>query len=138
MRCGVQCLDDFYSAVRGKPLRGGYIVVLHTHGRNGQYHPHLHVIATSGGYDGPGERWEHLTYLPYALLRRKWQWHLLRMVRHTLKTEAVHQLVDTCFQAISQRLGDQCAEGRSPCAVSELGALRGQVRGEPANLRPAD
>jgi hypothetical protein len=23
MRCGVQCLDDFYSAVRGKTLRGG-------------------------------------------------------------------------------------------------------------------
>ena len=51
MRCGVQCLDDFYSAVRGKALRGGYITVLHTHGRNGQYHPHLHCIATSGGYD---------------------------------------------------------------------------------------
>src|SRR5262249_20039759 len=37
MRCGVQCLDDFYSDVRGKALRGGYIAVLHTHGRNGQY-----------------------------------------------------------------------------------------------------
>jgi hypothetical protein len=40
MRCGVQCLDDFYSAVKGKPLQGGYIVVLHTHGRHGQYHQH--------------------------------------------------------------------------------------------------
>ena len=49
MRCGAQCLDDFYSTVRGKALRGGYITVLHTHGRNGQYHPHLHVLATSGG-----------------------------------------------------------------------------------------
>ena len=36
MRCGAQCLDDFYSTVRGKALRGGYITVLHTHGRNGQ------------------------------------------------------------------------------------------------------
>src|SRR5437879_5654714 len=60
MRCGVQCLDDFYSTVKGKPLKGGYIVVLHTHGRTGQYHPHLHLLATSGGYDGPGECWEHL------------------------------------------------------------------------------
>jgi len=51
MRCGVQCLDDFYSDVRGKALRGGDIAVLHTHGRHGQYHPHLHLIATSGGYD---------------------------------------------------------------------------------------
>ena len=66
MRCGGQCLDDFYSAVRGKALRGGYITVLHTHGRNGQYHPHLHVIATSGGLDGSGECWEHLQYLPYG------------------------------------------------------------------------
>src|SRR2546425_859027 len=41
MRCGVQCLDDFYSDVRGKALKGGSITVLHTHGRNGQYHPHL-------------------------------------------------------------------------------------------------
>ena len=36
----------------GKALKGGYIAVLHTHGRNGQYHPHLHLLATSGGYDG--------------------------------------------------------------------------------------
>ena len=40
MRCGAQCLDDVYSTVRGKALRGGYITVLHTHGRNGQYHQH--------------------------------------------------------------------------------------------------
>jgi Transposase zinc-binding domain/Putative transposase len=64
MRCGRQCLDDFYSEVRGKALRGGYLTVLHTHGRNGQYHPHLHLLATSGGYDDQGERWEHLQYLP--------------------------------------------------------------------------
>src|SRR5215813_10369372 len=51
MRCGAQCLDDVYSTVRGKALRGGYITVLHTHGRNGQYHPHLHLLATSGGYE---------------------------------------------------------------------------------------
>ena len=40
MRCGAQCLDDFYSTVKGKRLQGGYITVLHTHGRNGQYHRH--------------------------------------------------------------------------------------------------
>ena len=36
IRCGAPCLDDFYSTVRGKALKGGYITVLHTHGRNGQ------------------------------------------------------------------------------------------------------
>jgi hypothetical protein len=114
MRCGVQCLDDFYSEVRGQALRGGYIVVLHTHGRNGQYHPHLHVLATSGGYDGPGERWEHLTYLPYALLRRKWQWHLLTMLRQTLKTATINQLVDACFRKYPNGLVTNVQKGHVP------------------------
>lgn len=50
MRCGVKCLDDFYSRVGGRPLKGGYIVVIQTHGRSGQYNPHVHIIATSGGW----------------------------------------------------------------------------------------
>jgi hypothetical protein len=49
MRCGAPCLEDFSGEVRGKALRGGSITVLPTHGRNGQYHPHLPLLATSGG-----------------------------------------------------------------------------------------
>src|SRR5919199_6151086 len=120
MRCGAQCLDDFYSEVRGKALRGGYIVVLHTHGRNGQYHPHLHVIATSGGYDGQQARWEHLQYLPYALLRRKWQWHLLTMLRQTLQTEAVQRLVDTCFTKYPDGLVTNVQKGQVPAQYQSL------------------
>ena len=114
LRCGGQCLDDFYSTVRSKTLKGGYITVLHTHGRNGQYHPHLHLLATSGGYDAQGARWEHLQYLPYALLRRKWQWHLLTMLRQTLKTETVHQLVDTCFRKYPNGLVTNVQKGAVP------------------------
>ena len=120
MRCGAPCLDDFYSEVRGKALRGGSIVVLHTHGRNGQYHPHLHVIATSGGYDGQQARWEHLQYLPYALLRRQWQWHLLTMLRQTLQTEAVKRLVDTCFTKYPDGLVTNVQKGQVPAQYQSL------------------
>jgi Putative transposase/Transposase zinc-binding domain len=120
IRCGAQCLDDFYSTVRGKALRGGYITVLHTHGRNGHYHPHLHVLATSGGYDAPGERWEHLQYLPYDLLRRTWQWHLLTMLRQTLKTEAIHQLVDACFQKYPNGLVTHVQKGQVPAQYQSV------------------
>jgi hypothetical protein len=51
MRCGVQCLDDIFSLVSGRALQGGYIVVIQTHGGNGQYNPHLHIIATCDGWD---------------------------------------------------------------------------------------
>jgi len=114
IRCGARCLDDFYSTVRGKALRGGYITVLHTHGRNGQYHPHLHLLATSGGYDDQEERWEHLQYLPYALLRRKWQWHLLTMLRRTLETDAINRLVDACFTKYPNGLVTNVQKGQVP------------------------
>ena len=120
MRCGRQCLDDFYSEVGGKALRGGYITVLHTHGRNGQYHPHLHLLATSGGYDDQGERWEHLQYLPYALLRRKWQWHLLTTLRQTLKTEAINELVDVCFRKYPNGLVTNVQKGQVPSASQSV------------------
>jgi Transposase zinc-binding domain/Putative transposase len=114
MRCGAQCLDEVYSPIRGKALRGGYRIVIHTHGRNGQYHPHLHGIATSGGYDGLGERWEHRQYLPYELLRRKWQWHLLRMGRHPRKTAAMNHLVDTCFRKYPKGWVTNVQKGAGP------------------------
>ena len=120
MRCGAQCLDDFYSTVRGKTLQGGYITVLHTHGRNGQYHPHLHVLATSGGYDAQGARWEPLQYLPYALLRRQWQWHLLTMLRQTLKTDAVQRLVDTCFRHYPDGLVTNVQKGAVPAQAQSV------------------
>jgi Putative transposase/Transposase zinc-binding domain len=120
MRCGAQCLDDFYGEVRGKALRGGYITVLHTHGRNGQYHPHLHLLATSGGYDEAGERWEHVQYLPYALLRRKWQWHLLSMLRQTLATDALAHLVDVGFRKYPKGLVTNVQKGQVPSQYQSL------------------
>jgi hypothetical protein len=72
------------------------------------------VLATSGGYDKPGERWEHLPYLPYELLRRKWQWHLLTMLRQTLPTKAIEQLVDACFWKYPDGLVTNVHKGRVP------------------------
>jgi len=124
-RCGAQCLDDVYREVRGKALRGGSITVLHTHGRNGQSHPHLPLLATSGGYDAQGARWEHLQYLPYALLRRKWQWHLLTMLRRTLETDALNRLVDACFTKYPNGLVPNVQTGQVPSqyqSVARYGA----------------
>jgi hypothetical protein len=124
MQCGSRCLDDLYSEVKGKALRGGYITVIHTHGRNGQYHPHLHLIATSGGYDGAQERWEHVSFLPYELLHRKWQWHLMDTFRKTLATDEMKRLVDECFRRYGKGLVAHVQKGRVP---SQYDSLAGYV-----------
>ena len=72
------------------------------------------MLATSGGYDSQSARWEPLSYLPYAVLRRKWQWHLLTMLRQTLKTEAINQLVDACFRKYPDGLVTNVQKGHVP------------------------
>ena len=58
--------------------------------------------------------------MPYALLRRKWQWHLLSMVRQTLKTEAINQLVDTCFRKYPNGLVTNVQKGAVPPQYQSL------------------
>jgi hypothetical protein len=114
MRCGTRCLDDVYSPVRGKARRSGAMTVLHTPGRHGQYHLHLHLLAPSGGDEAQGARWEHLDYVPYALLRRTWPWHLLTMLRQTLQTEAIHPWVDGGFRTYPNGLVTNVHKGTVP------------------------
>jgi hypothetical protein len=139
MRCGAQCLDDFYSEIRGKTLKGGYISVIHTHGRNGQYHPHLHVIATSGGYDAQAESWEHLNYLPYDMLRHKWQWHLMTMLRRTLASDAIQALVDLCFKKYPDGLVSRVQKGKVPSQYQSVARYVAKyVVSPPISLRRID
>jgi len=49
------------------------IVFLHTHGRNGRYNPHLHVILAEGAFHPRKKEWKAFKHLPLAPLRRLWQ-----------------------------------------------------------------
>jgi Putative transposase/Transposase zinc-binding domain len=139
MRCGVRCLDDVFSRVRGKPLKGGYIMVIQTHGRNGQYNPHWHCIATSGGWDPQGHQWIHLDYVPYPLLRKKWQWHLLTMLRQTVKSKELHRLVDACYTRYREGFVTNVQQGDVPARYQSLATyLAKYVVSPPISLRRID
>src|SRR5437879_863911 len=139
MKCGVQCLDDFFSTVSGKPLKGGYIVVIQTHGRNGQYNPHLHIIATSGGWDEQAQKWVHLGYLPYPMLHKKWQWHVLEMVRKTLGTAEIDRVVDACYKTYPNGFVANVQKGDVPSRYQSLATyLAKYVVSPPISLRRID
>jgi hypothetical protein len=139
MRCGARCLDDVFSRVGGRALKGGYIVVIQTHGRNGRYNPHLHIIATSGGWDPQAQQWIHLDYVPYALLRKKWQWHLLTMLRQTVKTPEIRRLVDTCYTRYREGFVTNVQKGDVPTRYQSLARyLAKYVVSPPISLRRID
>jgi Putative transposase/Transposase zinc-binding domain len=72
-------IDTAVAQVKRQVIKLGYIVVLQTAGRSATYNPHLHVIMTDGGLRIDGS-WQRLGYLPYDLLHRTWQAHVLQMI----------------------------------------------------------
>jgi hypothetical protein len=139
MKCGVKCLDDFFSTVSGKTLKGGYIVVIQTHGRNGQYNPHLHIIATSGGWDEQAKQWVHLGYLPYPMLHKKWQWYALEMCREALHTDEIERLVHACYAKYPNGFVANVQKGDVPSRYQSLATyLAKYVVSPPISLRRID
>lgn len=63
------------------------ITFIHTHGRDGKYNPHLHIILGEGAYSVISKEWLTFNHLPLQLLRKKWQYHLLSYVKETFPDE---------------------------------------------------
>ena len=80
----------------------------------GHANPHLHIIATSGGWDAQARPWVHLDYVPYAMLRKQWQWPLLTMLRQTVKTQEIPRLVHTCDTRYRQGFVTNVPKGDVP------------------------
>lgn len=114
MRGGVRCWDDVWSRLSGTPRKGGSIVVMQTHGRNGQSHPHLPSIAPSGGWDPQAKQWGHLDYVPSRMLRKKWPWPLLTMLRQTVKTKDIKRLGDACSTRYREGVVPKVHKGDGP------------------------
>jgi len=79
MQAARTAMDAVVARIKRQPLTLGYIVVLQTAGRSASSNPHLHVIVTDGGLRADGS-WQALGYLPYDLLHRLWQTHVLEMI----------------------------------------------------------
>jgi hypothetical protein len=72
-------MDAVVRQIKRQPITLGYIVVLQTAGRSASYNPHLHIIMTDGGLRADGT-WQRLGYVPYDLLHRCWQTHVLELI----------------------------------------------------------
>lgn len=97
------------------------------------------MIATSGGYDDQGESWEHLGYLPYDLLRHKWQSHLMKLLRRTLPTETIEPLVQLCFQKYPKGLVCRVQKGKVPSQYPSLASYVAKyVVSPPISVRRID
>ena len=93
MRRGYACLQDIFRTTTGRPLDIGCVMVLQTFGRSGEYNPHLHMLVTAGGLTAEGN-WKNVTFIPYDVMHRKWQYHLLDLLRQEVDDPRVQQDID--------------------------------------------
>ena len=93
LQTGNNCLLDILQTCTRTPLTIGTIIVLQTSGRSGRYNPHLHILFTAGGVDPQG-RWKPVSYIPYELMHRKWQYHLLTMLAQEVDPPTIQAQID--------------------------------------------
>lgn len=72
MDSAIQTIKEFYGNIFGKDITPGCIVVLHQFGRDIKYNPHLHVLATQGGFDNRNIFQEWTQFVPFKKLHKKW------------------------------------------------------------------
>ena len=97
MQTGNAFLGDLLQTYTGRELDIGAVIVLQTAGRSGHYNPHLHILVTAGGLNPQGQ-WTPVSYIPYELMHRKWQYHLLTMLRENVADPAVRKDIDRAWR----------------------------------------
>lgn len=93
MQRGYACLLDIFQTTTGKPLDIGCAMVLQTYGRSAEFNPHLHILVTAGGLTAEG-KWKNRNFIPYDVMHRKWQYHLLDLLRQEVRDPGVQKNID--------------------------------------------
>ena len=97
MDCVSQVILEVFRS-RGRKVVPGILAVIHTFGGDIKFNPHIHVLVTEGGLTG--DQWVDISFIPYTLLRKKWQYHLLTGLKSILpKTKENARFIDYLFKS---------------------------------------
>lgn len=97
MDSAIKFLREAFSKATRKEILPGAIVVLHPFSREIRFKPHTHCIVTEGGFDKQGAFISLPSYIPYELLHKSWQYHILTELRRALPRE-YNRIIDCLFR----------------------------------------
>ena len=73
----------FFTMNKSKNFTPGFIMVLHTFGRDLKWNPHIHCLISEGGYSDDGF-WRHVKHFNYSYLRNAFRTALLNELESKL------------------------------------------------------
>lgn len=63
----------------------GVVMVEHTFGSDLKFNPHIHMLLTEGGLSPDRERWIRNEFIPWKMLKARWKYHVVTLLRPRLK-----------------------------------------------------
>jgi len=76
-------LSWFYKLNKSEFFKPGFVSTMHTFGRDLKWNPHIHVLLTEGA-SGNKTVWRKISYIPFRMLRKRWQASLLDLLHKKL------------------------------------------------------
>ena len=73
----------FFQLNKSKNFTSGFIMVLHTFGRDLKWNPHIHCLISEGGYSDDGF-WRHVKHFNFNYLRNAFRTALLNEMEHKI------------------------------------------------------
>jgi hypothetical protein len=84
-----QTLSDWYSV---KGYFPGFMLVMHTFGRDLKWHVHIHVLTTCGGLNKFHTQWVNCFYLPHQYLKDRFKEHFIAAMQILWNNEKIAEI----------------------------------------------
>lgn len=76
-------LEYFFKLNKSENFKPGFISTMHTFGRDLKWNPHVHMLLTEGA-SGNKTIWRKIKYIPFNMLRKRWQATILSLLHDKL------------------------------------------------------
>ncbi len=97
-RCAAEVLKSWwYEQNKSENYTPGIVGVIHTFGRDLKWNPHVHVLVTEGGA-GNKTVWKEVNFIPYNMLRKRWQKLLLDELEKAIGKRKFKQLKNKLYK----------------------------------------
>lgn len=84
----------------------GFIMVLHTFGRDIKFNCHIHILTTCGGISPDKSKWIHNSYIPHTALKSIWRYQVVDSLRTLFKNNKLILPNDNLFSNFNSFLDD--------------------------------
>lgn len=91
----------FHSMNKSMNFTPGYILVLHTFGRDLKWNPHIHCLLSEGGVADNG-KWRNVTHFNYTYLRNAFRTVLLNELEKHISDSSFKRIKATCYREHKQ------------------------------------